>query len=146
MSEEEKRLANNAAVSRYYWKHKEQILAKHNTKEYKQKLKTYQENNRPRWADSWLRRAYGISIDIYNDMYKAQEGCCSICKNAYIAVGIGTKKDRGKFLCVDHDHKTRKVRELLCENCNRAVGLLQENIVVAKNLVGYLEKHVQMEK
>lgn len=42
-------------------------------------------------------------------------------------------------LNVDHDHKTRNVRGLLCHNCNRALGLLKDNINSLKSAISYLE-------
>ena len=41
-------------------------------------------------------------------------------------------------LHVDHDHKTNKVRGILCHGCNTALGLLNEDIDSALNLVCYL--------
>lgn len=59
-----------------------------------------------------LKSVYGLDEDI------TIGAKCAIC---------GTTKKR---LCVDHDHKTQKVRGVLCFQCNGAIGLLQtvENI------------------
>jgi hypothetical protein len=40
---------------------------------------------------------------------------------------------------VDHCHATGKVRGLLCHNCNRALGLMQDNIENIKRAADYLE-------
>ena len=56
------------------------------------------------------------------------KGKCLICRKEY------------KSLSVDHDHKTGKVRGLLCGNCNRALGLLYDNIKVSVNVTKYLKK------
>ena len=29
---------------------------------------------------------------------------------------------------MDHDHKTGRVRALLCDNCNHAIGKFKENV------------------
>lgn len=42
--------------------------------------------------------------------------------------------------CIDHDHKTGKIRGLLCGFCNKAIGLLKENINILRNAIHYLEK------
>lgn len=45
------------------------------------------------------------------------------------------------MLVVDHDHMTDRIRQLLCNNCNTAVGLLRDNPVTATELVVYLLRH-----
>ena len=75
-------------------------------------------------------RSYGISVGEFNQMMEDQGHKCYICDgdNGHIA------------LCIDHDHKTGKVRGLLCNKCNRAIGLLDDNpellIIAAAYLVG----------
>ena len=41
-------------------------------------------------------------------------------------------------LCIDHDHKTNKVRGLLCHNCNTALGLLNDDTSLLSTLIKYL--------
>jgi hypothetical protein len=61
-----------------------------------------------------LKKKYGITIEQYDQMFDDQGGVCAICKNTQ------TKKR----LAVDHCHDTGQVRGLLCDKCNRAIGLL----------------------
>lgn len=82
--------------------------------------------------DKDLRSTYGISLEDYHRMLAEQGDCCKIC---------GTHKDTVKrSLCVDHCHTTGKVRGLLCDTCNRCLGLLKDNIDILKNAIEYLEK------
>ena len=75
--------------------------------------------NRDKYRDKHLRQTYQITLDEYNQMFAEQEGCCAIC---------GTHEcSTGKSLAVDHDHKTGKVRGLLCANCNTAIGKLNDD-------------------
>jgi hypothetical protein len=68
--------------------------------------------------DANLKALYGISLRSYEDMLRRQDGVCAIC----------ARPPRGKRpLDVDHDHVNGRVRGLLCGNCNRAIGLLEEN-------------------
>lgn len=67
-------------------------------------------------------------------MLEEQHGVCAIC-------GKPETKPNAKYLAVDHDHKTGEVRGLLCNNCNRALGLLQDNTEVLQNAINYLKKH-----
>jgi len=46
---------------------------------------------------------------------------------------------RNKVLCVDHDHNTGKIRGLLCNTCNRALGLLKDNKQLLINALKYLK-------
>jgi hypothetical protein len=61
--------------------------------------------------DNALKRKYGLSMDEYDRMLAAQDGHCALCPN--------TPKTRR--LHVDHDHRTGKVRALLCMRCNRSL-------------------------
>ena len=63
---------------------------------------------------------YGITIEDYNDMFEKQKGVCKIC-------ALPQTNKRFNHLCVDHDHETGKVRGLLCDPCNRAIGLFKDD-------------------
>ena len=51
------------------------------------------------------------------------------------------KSELKKALHLDHNHNTGKVRELLCSDCNTAIGLLKENPVIIQSVVEYIAKH-----
>ena len=68
--------------------------------------------------DANLKALYGISLPQYEELLRLQDGVCAIC----------ARPPRGtRPLDVDHDHESGRVRGLLCGNCNRAIGLLDEN-------------------
>lgn len=85
-----------------------------------------------------LRNLYGLTLEKYNMMLKEQNNACAIC---YRSESSKDQLNRIKFLSVDHDHQTGIVRSLLCQLCNSALGALKEDLIVAKRLVSYLEKH-----
>lgn len=78
-----------------------------------------------------LKRKYGIDLEEYERMFKAQSGKCLICN----------KRERKKMLSVDHDHKTAKVRGLLCHKCNTAIGLLHDDVGMLLSAVKYLREY-----
>jgi len=80
-----------------------------------------------------LKKKYGIGLDDYNKMFEMQKGCCAIC-------GIH-QSQTFKALSVDHDHKTGKIRELLCNSCNTSIGLLKENVSIFESAIEYLNKY-----
>ena len=67
-----------------------------------------------------LKYYYGITVEEYNAILARQNGCCRICK----------RKVKGN-LCVDHDHRTGKVRGLLCRTCNLGCGHLRDDADLA---------------
>lgn len=74
-----------------------------------------------------LKTVYGITAQDYDDMLKKQGGKC-ICG-----------KDNGSIrLHIDHDHRTGKIRGLLCYRCNHAIGLAQDNPETFEILAQYL--------
>lgn len=58
-----------------------------------------------------LKYLYNISIEEYESILSAQNGKCCIC-------GKMPPNSNKKYLGVDHDHTTMKVRGLLCTKCN----------------------------
>jgi len=85
-----------------------------------------------------LRSTFGITLQDYEGLKAAQQGRCAICGGHETV-----KHQRGLVnqLVVDHDHTTKKIRGLLCSNCNRAIGLLKEDVVVLHNAAKYLLAH-----
>jgi hypothetical protein len=68
-----------------------------------------------------LLRKYGISLDDYLKMREAQDGKCAICEE--LPKPTGNKLE----LVVDHCHRSGKVRALLCDRCNRALGVVNDD-------------------
>lgn len=68
----------------------------------------------------WWLTQYGITVEDYEAMLAGQNGVCAICHlpERYVDPRTG----RPRRLAVDHDHKTHRVRGLLCGRCNRAIG------------------------
>jgi hypothetical protein len=79
---------------------------------------------------SYLKRAYNVTLEQYENKLKEQNYCCAICN-----------RHQFKFkrkLAVDHNHKTGKIRDLLCAGCNVDVSVVEDRLEV---LLKYLNKH-----
>lgn len=61
------------------------------------------------------RRRYGMEPDEYSARLKGQHGACALCR-----------QPQPYDLYVDHDHRTKKNRSLLCARCNNSVGVFDE--------------------
>ncbi len=66
----------------------------------------------------------------YKLLVLQQKGQCAICGK--------TTEDK---LCVDHNHETGQIRELLCRSCNWKLHLVEYDLSFAKNAIKYLKKH-----
>jgi len=66
-------------------------------------------------------------------MYKAQNGLCAACG--------GLPNGKYNKFCVDHDHETNEVRQLLCDECNRALGAVHDDPGRMRKLAEYIERH-----
>jgi hypothetical protein len=69
------------------------------------------------WARK-IKRKYGITADQYNQMLEKQKGVCALCEKPQTRIR----------LAVDHDHRTGKVRGLLCNWCNRHLGVIEKRM------------------
>ena len=76
--------------------------------------KRHREKNKDSVRNDHYRRKYGITLDDFNRMAEEQGHICKICETTE-PKGMGTWH-------VDHCHDTKKVRGLLCSNCNTKLG------------------------
>ncbi len=86
-------------------------------------------------VQAYYKRVYGLTIEKYLDMAEKQNFVCAICGKENFAMG---EKHTG-LLVVDHNHATGEVRGLLCHNCNRALGLMQDTPELLRKAASYLE-------
>lgn len=119
-------------------------------KEYYDKTPEQQKEKRRKYTANWLaknpnanrnkhyKKRYGITVEDYEAMAKAQNYLCAICERPETK----TRKDgTTMILSVDHDHLTGKVRDLLCTKCNILLGHFETGNVTFSQLVYYLKKH-----
>ena len=115
-----------------YKEYKRKCYEKHRDKYVEANRKWMREN--PDYRRDWaLRKAYNITLDDYNKMLLDQGGKCAICG------GTESHTKSGNF-CVDHDHETGQVRSLLCDWCNKALGLFSDNPELMRSAAVYIEK------
>lgn len=75
-----------------------------------------------------VRHIYGLTFEQFDVLVKEHNGRCYICQ-----------RTPNRELDVDHDHRTKQVRKLLCNRCNRLVGLIEEGgFELAGKVVDYL--------
>ena len=109
---------HTAYVSNYYSSNPDKKAAKN-------KMNSVNQNN-------WMR--HHISEQKYNELLDLHNGKCHSCKDK-------------EAVSIDHDHSCcsqsrscgRCVRGLLCNQCNTALGLLQDSKKNIQGLLDYLE-------
>jgi hypothetical protein len=72
----------------------------------------------------------------FGELKDKQQGLCAICFKG--VSGMSSSKVR---LSVDHDHKTGKIRGLLCGACNVGLGHFKDDVSVLKKAIEYLEEN-----
>ena len=104
-------------------------------------VKAWQEKNPERYEGVWKRSSsnrsavrrkaaqYNISIDDLEELIEKSGGLCEICK-----------RPPNRWLVVDHCHNSEKVRGLLCESCNLAIGGFQDSPDRLRAAALYLER------
>ena len=101
------------------------------------RVSNYRKQNPEKIRDTRLRRAYGVGIEYFNSKLAEQNGVCAGCDRNFRNKWCG----REVHMALDHDHCTNEPRGILCVKCNRALGLLEENINTFNNLIKYLNKY-----
>lgn len=118
------------------------MASRYDTKEKKkanaERMRNYRKLNPDIFKNIYLKKNYGITLDLYNYLLEQQNYSCAICNESNKCKDHRTGKIRR--LAVDHCHKTGKVRGLLCSHCNRALGFLRDDIKLLKCALKYREK------
>ena len=116
-----------------YWEeHKDSLHKKQKIyrEEHKEEMKQYYEKNKKHHKDQRLKKKYGVDVN-YDKLLLEQNNKCLIC-------GIHIDDYRKPF-CIDHDHKTGKIRGALCHVCNLGLGIYENKKELFEE---YLNKHV----
>lgn len=91
----------------------------------------------PDYGKRYSRKAtlakYGLTPEEYDEMFAQQNGRCAICDREPEGNGVSHHN-----LVVDHDHETGKVRALLCDFCNRGIGIFREDPDLLMTAAAYL--------
>ena len=90
-------------------------------------VRCYKKN---RQFEFMLRSRYRMEIPEYEARFKQQNGVCAICQTP----------PNGRRLSVDHDHRTKKNRGLLCVTCNAGIGNFLEQPERLFRAVDYLRR------
>ena len=78
-----------------------------------------------------LKKKFGISLVQWDKIFESQNGCCKICDKHQL--NFNTR------LCVDHCHKTGKIRGLLCDRCNKGLGMFNDREELLLKAIQYLK-------
>lgn len=91
----------------------------------------FKERQRRLSKESKLRTLYGLTSQAYKELQRGQNNECAVCFVYY---------PDGSGLAVDHCHSTGTVRGLLCDSCNKGLGMFRENLDALKGAMNYLSR------
>ena len=91
------------------------------------KGRTKQENEK----DRVLKSRYNIGLEDFEALVKKQKNTCPICHRQFA---------RARTTTVDHDHKTGRVRGLLCQRCNLGLGQFLDSPDLLRSALLYVQK------
>lgn len=98
--------------------------------------KKWRKNNPEKAKGHIVKSKYGITGDEYKEMLERSDSLCYACGLPETFVKNGTIRS----LSIDHDHETGKVRGLLCNSCNRAIGFAKDNADRLQACAEYLRR------
>ena len=93
---------------------------------HKKAMKKYQNGN---GRKTKIESKYNLSYEDWLKMWENQDGKCIICGKSF---------SKPSNACTDHNHKTGKVRGLLCTKCNLGIGLFNDNPKLTAKVTEYL--------
>lgn len=99
-------------------------------------------NNRARAFGYKLKASYGMSWSDWEALYDRQRGRCANpgCGVRFVDILADSVADKRLKPHVDHCHKTKRVRGLLCSLCNLALGTVHDDPRRLRGLIEYLRR------
>ena len=115
------------------------IDRKENPEKHRKWSHDHYHKNPEKYIDRTISWNVGLDRETYYKMIENQKNLCAICGEPE------TRMFKGKLtrLCLDHNHETGKVRELLCHGCNTGIGKFKDSIDLLNAAILYLKKHEQ---
>lgn len=96
-----------------------------------QNQREYAAGRKAERQESRLKSRFGLSLQQYRNLLQGQNGGCAICHSTEFG-------SRTKTLAVDHNHSNGKIRGLLCDKCNRGLGMFNDSPELLKVAANYL--------
>lgn len=107
---------------------------------YKQRWETALKADPKKWRSFTRRRQlakYGLTEEQYDQLLKKQRRRCAICRSPYPG---RIRHRRCRDFVVDHDHRSGRVRGLLCFDCNIGLGMFEDDANRLVNAARYLTR------
>lgn len=128
---------NNCIACKHRYDASPECAEKYAVRKQSAKYKLYHQNYRQSEngvlsKKRWRLKSYGLTLEAFNHLLSTQKNQCAICE---------TEFSHTENAHIDHDHKTRNTRGLLCGPCNRAIGLLKDDPRRCNNAAEYLYKY-----
>ena len=117
------------------------ILLNKPHKPYRNKyMRGYYAKTREQTKGYQLKYKFGITMEEYQLLLESQGGTCALCNglNNIRRKGTHNGEPITMALSVDHNHKTGKVRGLLCNGCNTSLGKFKDNPILLEKAIKYL--------
>lgn len=118
----------------YYLTHRDEIRERARKQRESFDWKDYYQKNKESIRRNKRARkmmGFGLTFADWEAMLQTQHHKCLICD---VELNEKTRPT------LDHDHATGKVRGILCNVCNRALGLFKDKQDVLKKAISYLEQ------
>ena len=123
------------SIDNFIWE--EIKLNLHDFKDRAAYMRQYRKNNPEYYKNKDLKKSFGITLEVFNEMLDSQNSLCAICSKPETM--FDSKQKVIRRLSVDHCHTTGKVRGLLCSHCNHAIGKFKDDVDLLQKAINYLK-------
>lgn len=103
-----------------------------NKDKYRENSRKWSSNNKDAVRFYFIKRTYDITKERWLEMLKNQENKCAICSKS---------SEDNSFFYTDHCHDSKKVRGLLCRDCNLLLGSAKDNVNILEEAIKYLNNN-----